>query len=238
MTRRRARRLTYLFVTFGLLAGFGVPVSAQTKPSTTSRAPAGSRVDISVGAGFLGGSSLGDADAVLRGPGGGSFELFGTSSRMTGSVPVDVRVGFPLTPRYAIEVRGVWARPELQTAIAGDVEGAPALTVAERVDLYSLDVGLLVTFSESRPRVIAPFLSGGVGMVGAVHEGLTLLEKGVIYRGGGGVKYPLTPVRTGRRLKGIGLRADAALVIMTGGVVSGSGATRQVVASGSVYLAF
>lgn len=225
-------------MTCGLLAVFVVPASAQTKPPTTPRAPAGPRFDISVGAGFLGGSSLGDADAVLRGPGGGSFELFDTSSRMTGSVPFDVRVGFPLAPRYALELRGAWARPEVQTAIAGDVEGAPALTVAERVDLYSLDVGLLVAFSESRPRVIAPFLSGGVGMVGAVHEGLTLLETGAIYRGGGGIKYPLTPVRTGRRLKGIGIRADAALVIMTGGVVSGSGATRQGVASGSVYLTF
>jgi hypothetical protein len=71
-----------------------------------------------------------------------------------------------------------------------------------------------------------------------VYEGLTLLETGVLYRGGGGIKYPLTAVRTGRRLKGIGARADAALVLMTGGVASGTGAARQVAASGSVYLTF
>ena len=95
-------------------------------------------------------------------------------------------------------MRGAWARPELQTTVTGDVEGAPAITVAEHVDLYSIDVGLFVAFRTTGPRTLVPFVSGGVGYVGAVHEGLTLLENGVVYRGGGGLKYPLAVGRRGR----------------------------------------
>jgi hypothetical protein len=211
--------------------------TAQTKSPTPPRAPAGPRVDLSVGAGFLGGSGLGDADADLRGRGGQALELFSTTSRLGASVPLEVRVGFPFGSRYAIELRGIWARPEIQTTIGGDFEGAPGVTVAERINLYGIEAGLLVAFAQSRPRTLVPFLSGGAGVAGAVHEGLTLLETGVSYRGGGGLKYPLA-MRTRGRLKTIGIRTDAALVVMTGGVATGSGATRQVTASGSFYLTF
>lgn len=212
-------------------------VSAQTKPPAPPRAPAGPRFEISVGAGFLGGGSLGDADADLRGRSGAPFDFFNTSSRLAGSVPIEARLGFLVGPRSAIEVRGAWARPDLQTSVTGDVEGAPPITVAERVDLYSIDVGLFVAFKTARPRTLMPFVSGGAGYVGAVHEGLTLLENGVVYRGGGGFKYPLAVGRRGR-LKGVGVRVDGALVVMTGGVTTGSGATRQVAGTGSLYMTF
>lgn len=192
---------------------------------------------MSIGAGVLGGSSLGDVDANLRTRSGQPFELFTTSTRFAASVPIEGRLTFPLGPRYSLEVRGAWARPELRTEIAGDVEGATPQIVAERVSLYSLDAGLLVALRPARPRALMPFISGGAGYVGAVHEGLTLLENGVVYRGGGGFRYPMA-VGTPGRLKGYGLRADAGLAVMTGGVTTGSRATRQVSASGSLYLTF
>jgi hypothetical protein len=58
-----------------------------------------------------------------------------------------------------------------------------------------------------------------------------------VFRGGGGFKYPLSIGRRGR-VKGAGLRVDGALLVMTGGVVAGSGATAQTAASGSLYLTF
>jgi hypothetical protein len=73
--------------------------------------------------------------------------------------------------------------------------------------------------------------------VAAVHEGYTLLESGITYRGGGGIKYPLA-ARSRGRMKGVGLRGDAALVVNTGGLATGSSATRQIAASGSLYLTF
>lgn len=213
------------------------PVSAQTRPPAASRAPAGPRLDLSVGAGFLGSGGLGDAGADLRGRSGQPLELFTTRSRLSASVPLEVRVGFPLGSRHAIEVRGVWATPEIETTIGDDFEGAGGVTVAERLNLYAVDAGIVVAFARARPRTLAPFLSAGAGIAGAVHEGLTLLETGAIYRGGGGVKYPIA-MRTTGRVKAIGVRTDAALIFMTGGVASGSGATRQVTVSGSLYLTF
>lgn len=228
------RALLGLYVSLVVLAA---PVSAQSRPPATPRPAAGPRLDLSVGAGFLGGSGLRDADADLRGRSGQPLELFATTSRLSAGVPLEVRVGFPLGSRSAIEVRGIWARPELRTSVGGDFEGAAGVTVAERLNLYAVDAGLLVAFAQSRPRSLVPFLAGGAGVAAAVHEGLTLMETGVIYRGGGGLKYPIA-IRTRGRLKAVGIRTDAGLVVMTGGVATGSGATRQVTASGSFYLTF
>ena len=195
------------------------------------------RLDLSIGSGFFGGSGLDSADADLHGRSGEPFQLFTTTSRIGSSLPLEVRIGWRLNPRYTFEILGAWSRPELRTSIAGDVEGAPALTVVEKVDLYSLDVNLIRFFRRSTPRAMTPFVSAGAGYVGAVHEGLTLLENGFSYRGGGGLKYPFA-IRSQGRLNEIGVRADGALVIMNGGLVTGSGPTPQLAASGALYLTF
>ena len=217
------------------LVALAESVSAQTRPATP-RPPAGPRVELSVGGGFLGGGGLGDADADLRGRSGQPLELFTTTSKLAATVPLEVRVGFPFGSRYAIELRGVWSRPELQTEIDNDFEGAPGGTITERLNLYAVDAGLLVAFAQTRPRTLVPFVSGGAGFAGAVHDGLTLLETGMIYRGGGGLKYPIA-LRSAGRVKAAGIRTDVGLVMMTDGVATGS-TTRQVTASGSFYLTF
>lgn len=219
-----------------LFVAFVLPASAQTTPAQP-RAPSSPRFDVSIGAGILGGSSLTDGDADLRARGGQSFGLFATSTRIGRSVPIEGRLTFLLGPRYAFEVRGAWARPELQTEVTDDVEGASSVIAAERVNLYSLDAGVVIALRPVRPGALAPFISGGAGYVGAVHDGLTLLEHGVVYRGGGGVKYPMA-VRTQGRVKGYGLRGDAGLALMTGAVASGAGAARQLSASAALYLTF
>ena len=217
---------------FDLFVAFVLTATAQ--PRAAPRAP---RMELSVGAGFLGASSLGTADADLRGRNNQSFQLFDSSSRIGVSVPVEVRLDFLLGPRYVFEIRGAWSRPELETSVSGDVEGAPGLTLVERVDQYSLDLGLLVNLGQARSRTLVPFVSGGAGYAGAVHEGLTLLENGISFRGGGGFKYPLVMQRRGR-IKGMGIRADAAVIVMTGGLAGESDTARQVTTSGSLYLTF
>lgn len=233
------KRHTIFIAAFAIFASFAVPAEAQTKPAPTPapRAPSIPRIDLSVGSGFIGGSSLGDAKADLRGRSGAPLQLFATSSRLGGSPPLEVRLGYRISSRYTLEMRGAWSSPEIQTSIAGDVEGAPALTVAEKVDLYSLDVGILVMFNRSQPRALTPFISAGAGYAGAVHEGLTLLESGFTYRGGGGIKYPLA-LRNRARIKAIGVRADGVLIFMSGGLANGFGTTHQVAGSGSLYFTF
>jgi hypothetical protein len=227
----------FVFAIFDLFVSFVVPASAQGRGAPQPRRPSGPRMELSGGAGFLTGNGLGSADATVRGRNTQPYQLFATTSRVGASIPIEVRLDFLLGPRYVLEMRGAWSRPELQTAISDDVEGAPPITLAERVDLYSLDLGLLVNLGRARPRAMMPFITAGAGYAGAVHEGLTLLESGITYRGGGGIKYPLA-MRNRRRIKGAGIRADAALIVTTGGVATGGGAARQVAATGSVYLTF
>ena len=233
MTARRSRG-----VLVALVLAFMVPLTAaaQNKPPAP-RDPLAPGFEVSIGAGFLSGSDLGDADAELRNSTGGEFRLFATSSRIGASIPVEVRLGFPIGRRYVFEVRGAWARPDLQTSVNGDAEGAPGISVAETTDQYSIDAGVIVYLGRQRQRAVTPFVSGAVGYVATVHEGLTLLENGMSVRGGGGVKFPLASGRKGR-ISSYGLRADAALVVMTNGVTSSSGATTQVATSGALYLTF
>ena len=232
--------LVYCFAIFASLGPSLVSrAMAQSKPAPppAPRGPSVPRIDLSVGTGFISGAGLGDANADLRGRSGAPLQLFATSSRLGGSPPFEVRLGYRLSARYTLEMRGALSRPEIETSIAGDVEGAPALTVAEKVDLYSLDLGILVMFNRAEPRALTPFLSAGAGYTGTVHEGLTLLENGFTYRGGGGIKYPLA-LRSRARIKAIGVRADGALIFMSGGLASGFGTTYQMAGSGSLYLTF
>ena len=226
---------------FAFLALFATvaPTDAQTRPPRPApRGPSVPRWDLSVGSGFVGGSGLGDADARLRGRSNEPFQLFATSSRLGASVPLEVRLGYRMNSRYTLEMRGSWSRPEVETSIANDIEGAPDITVAETVDLYALDVGLVMSFNRSRQaRAFTPYIAAGVGYVGAVQEGLTLLENGFNIRGGGGVKYPLV-VSNQKRIKALGVRLDGALNILNGGLVRGSGPTPQIAASGAFYLTF
>jgi hypothetical protein len=151
------KTLTPVFAAVALVASFAVSAEAQTKPAQRPgpRGPSVPRWDLSVGSGFFGGSGLGSANADLRGRSDEPFELFATTSRIGASFPLEVRLGYRLSPRFALEMRGSWSRPELQTSIADDVEGVPALTVAENVDVYMLDLGLVMTFNRARqPRAL------------------------------------------------------------------------------------
>jgi hypothetical protein len=229
----------FFVVVFAVVVAFVSPTLAQTRrpPAPAPRGPSVPRIDLSIGTGFISGSGLGNANADLRGRSGAPLQLFATSSRLGASLPMEVRLGYRISPRYTLEMRGAWSRPEIQTSISGDVEGAAALTVAEQVDLYSLDLGILVMFNRPRPRAMTPFISAGAGYAGAVHEGLTLLENGFTYRGGGGIKYPLA-LRNRARIKAVGVRADGTFIFMSGGLASGFGTTYQVAGSGSLYLTF
>ena len=226
MTRRQSGRILGV----ALSALFASQATAQT------RAKSPPRIDLSVSSGIAVGDDLGTADADLRSRSGSALRLFGTSSELSSAVPIEVRLGFTLTPRYTLEIRGGYARPELRTSITDDFEGAPALTVTERVDEYTID-GLLLIALRQRPRGVVPFLSAGAGFGWNVHEGLTLAEHGFSYRGGGGVKVPLSVGDRGW-VRGVGVRADGGVAVFTGGLSLAEAASVRVVATGGVYLLF
>lgn len=209
------------------------PVYAQTDPPIH-------RIEFEVGGGILGGAVLGSVDANLRANAATKqpYRLFSTGTRISSSRSVHARLGYALNRRFAVEGGGVFSRPAIRTSVSADVEGAPALTVDERVDEYFVEASLLVRIDEFRlgSRTV-PFLAGGAGYLRQLHEGLTLIEEGHFYHLGGGVKHWLL-ARDRGFVRAAGLRADARVYVLMSGMSFDGGPGPHAAASASVFLAF
>jgi hypothetical protein len=202
-----------------------------------SNEPPPRRLEAAFAAGWLGGGGLGAAAANLRTSGSGDYLLFTTDTRFAAAPMIEARVAYPLTSRYTIEGRFGFSRPELRTSISGDVENAPALRVAEPVDQYTFEGALVVMLSGLRFASLVPFASGGAGYLRQLHEGQTLVEEGVAYHVGGGVKRPLFARQRGL-VKAAGVRGDARLYVFSHGVEFDGGARLQGSVLGSVFVTF
>jgi hypothetical protein len=216
-----------------LLLLLAAPVSAQTDLPVR-------RIEAEVGGGIFGGTALGSADANLRANATTvqPYTLFATDSRFGSAPSMHARAGFALSRRFAVEGGLVFSRPWIRTSVSGDVEGAPALTVDERVDQYIVEASLLVRLDEiSLGRRTVPFVAGGAGYLRQLHEGLTVIDEGHLYHLGGGVKHWLL-ARDRGFIRSAGLRADLRLYIMAGGVSFDDRPRPRGAASGSVFVAF
>ena len=194
-------------------------------------------IELSGGAGVIGGATLGSRDADQRTPTPDQpFRLFTTSSRMAQAPMFDVRIGVALSARYAVEGHLGYGRPELQTELSSDAENAPSITAVERVDQYLIDGGVLVHFGGWAPGV-RPFVTAGGGYLRQVHEGRVVVETGQLFYAGGGIKYGLTSRRDGF-VRAIGLRGDVRLNVLSGGIKVDEAVRRHVAVGGGVYLVF
>jgi hypothetical protein len=217
-----------------MLLVLAAPVLARAQ---ASREPPRGRIEAAFAAGWLGGGGLGDAAANLRTSGSGDYLLFTTDTRFAAAPMIEARVAYPLTARYTIEGRFGFSRPELRTSISGDAENAPALSVAEPVDQYTFEGALVVMLSGLRFASLVPFASGGAGYLRQLHEGQTLVEEGVAYHVGGGVKRQLFARQRGL-VKGAGVRGEARLYVFSHGVEFDGGARLQGSVLGSVFVTF
>jgi hypothetical protein len=205
-----------------------VHVNAQSQPG---------RIEVGVGFGILGGATLGDGDADLRTRTGTDFALFSAESRFGAARELELRAGIALTPRYAIEVRGGLSHPDLRASITGDVEGAPDVTLTERIDQYVVDASLIAMFEGLRIGPLVPYAAAGAGYLRQLHEGLTLVEQGTVYHLGGGVKHRLLSRASGL-LKAAGVRGDARVYLFSGGIAFGDRPRPHVGVSGSFFVVF
>ena len=190
-----------------------------------------------MGLGIIGGAGLGGIDANLRNATGAEFQLFNADSSFGRARMLEARAGLELTRRYAVEVRFGVSHPELRTAISGDVEGAPDITLTERIDQYMIDAALRVTLDRFRIGSLVPFATAGAGYLRQLHEGLTLVEEGTLYHVGGGVRQRLVSRARGA-VKAVGLRGDLRLCLLSGGVSVGDSPRPHLAAAGSVFVAF
>lgn len=177
------------------------------------------RLEVSFGGGLLGGSQLGEQAAELRANSTRPepFRLFGTESRFESAPALEARAAFALTRRYGVEGGISFTRPELQSSISDDAEQAPDLVIIERIDQYLFDGGVFFALDELPLGPLLPVVSGGFGYLRQLHEGRMVVEEGLFAYGGFGVRHWLTTAGRGM-VRATGIRADAKLYVVDGGI--------------------
>jgi hypothetical protein len=210
------------------------PLYAQTADDRPIR-----RVEVEFGGGLLGGAGLGVQDANLRANDTAArpYPLFTADSRFGSAPSVHARVGVALSRRLGVEGGVMLSHPEIRTSVSGDAEGAPQLTIVERIDQYVIDAGFVIMIDELRAGPLVPFVAAGAGYLRQLHEGLTVIEHGVVYHAGGGVKHWLL-ARDRGFVRAAGLRADARLVLPAGGISFDDSPRPRGAISGSLFLSF
>jgi hypothetical protein len=179
------------------------------------------RLEVSAGGGYFTGTSFGNATATLRGNGQlpQPYTLFSTDSTLTGSLAGDFTLGARISRRWSVEGHFGYSRPNLETSVRNDAEGAAAVTVVERIDQFMVDAGVLFRIDEMRIKRLTPYAAGGAGYLRQLHEGYALIDQGHVYYLGGGVTRDFV-VHTHGIVRAAGLRADARLYFLAGGVVN------------------
>ena len=229
----RRRRVPACGVAIALLVA--MPASAQTPvPLPTGR------FEVDMGGGWLGGARLGLRDADLRAPAQtpAPFRLFRVDSRFHAAPTFHLKSVVALSRRFGVEAGITVSHPELRASVSNDAEAAPPITIAERIDQYSVDAGVIVMIGElALGSRTLPYVAAGAGYLRQLHEGQTLVEEGRVFHAGGGVKHWLV-ARDQGFINGAGLRVDARLYFMSGGIGFEDGPRRHGAVSGSVFLTF
>ena len=218
------------------LAVMAPPAAAQTRRAP-ARPPAPRRIELGIGGGLAGGLSLGSRDASLlsNNTSGSPFRLFSTDTRLAPAAVVEGRVGYRWTPRLMLEATMTVGWPQLTTALSADAENAPSVDATESVTEYVITGGAVWRFASPRRRW-TPFVSGGAGVARDVHDGQSLIESGVDSYVGGGLIYPLGSSRAAAPRSG--LRLDARLHLLSGGIVEGAGLSPRGAITGSIFVTF
>jgi len=195
------------------------------------------RLQLGAGVGFFGGAALGDADANLRTATADPFRLFATSTEQAGTIGLDLRAAVDLTRRFGVEAHTLFARPDVRTSVTNDAENAPAVDAVEQLDQYLIDGGVVIRLHELRMGEWVPFATAGAGYLRQLHEGLTLSEHGHLFYVGGGVRRALL-VRPKGFLRGLGVRGDVRLDILSDGITIEEKTRKHLSASGSLFVVF
>lgn len=217
-----------------LALALGAPAMAQTSGSAPlSR---GARVELSGGGVLVGGYGLGESVAELTPNNGTSgFEQFSTDNRVRQVVGVLAKIGFVVTPAIVVEGGFRFTRPIYEVRVSGDAEGAPDMTIEETLSQYVVDGSVVwnvmpAAFAGGRA---VPFLSGGAGYLRELHEEDALVEEGVEYHAGGGLKWWF-----GQGRRRFGVRGEGGVSIRDGGFDFKDGQRVVPVVSGSLVFAF
>jgi hypothetical protein len=171
--------------------------------------------EVGGGVRWVGPMTLGSANADETRPGGSTFTLFTSDSRLDSAAALEARFGVRLSDTLQVEATGSYAAPTLTARIASDVEGIPDVSISETITQYTVEGAAVLDLPRYAGARVMPFVSAGAGYNRQLHETATLIEHGPIYHVGGGVNVTLGEQSGG---KAFGVRLDGRAVIRTGGV--------------------
>ncbi len=232
-----------------------LPAQRPGKPAPAAKQPAPSRepgrphsFELTASVLWFAPTSLGARDANLtsNNPAGSAYRLFTVSGEYGNAAGVEVRTGYRLTRRFAIEGGVTFSQPAVTFTIANDAENAAGFTASgETTSQLFVDASLVAYLS---PRGFAggrlkPFVAVGGGFLQEYHRqgsalsGYYAADSGQVYHVGGGARYSLGRTRSGA-VTGYGLRFDARYYIRNGGLSFGGGSTSTFVAGGGFVIAF
>jgi hypothetical protein len=195
------------------------------------------RLEVGGGARWIGSTSVGEVAAAETMFGGGTRELFQSSTDLNQSTGVEAHVGVRLTSLLQVEGAVALNRTELTTRVSGDVEGVSDTSAHEPVTQYVFEGGALLQLARSSRGKLAPFAAAGAAYLRQVHDGRTLVDTGQSYYVGGGVKYLLTSGGTGK-VKATGLRGDVRAVFASTDIAPDDKMRTAPSVSGSYFIRF
>jgi hypothetical protein len=216
-----------------IAAGDVRAVAAQSVPPTGP-----GRLEVAIGALWIGHQALGSNEANETTPGGSSARIFSTSSDFASAAGLEGRIAVRLIRSLEVEVEASYGTPQLKTTISNDIENAPPVTAIETVEQLTVGAGV-VWYVPLRPwsSRLAPFVTAGGGHLRQMHEERTLLETGRYYQVGGGVKFLLWSHPRGL-VNAIGARIDARAIVRQKGVAFDDGGHAAPALSASAFVRF
>jgi len=189
-----------------VFGAFAMLLAARTAQAQTAVPPG--RVEISGGILWIASQSMGTRSATETASTGSPLTLFTAASTLDAASAADVHVAVKATHAIEAEMAATYARPSLRVQISGDFEQARDVAATERLQQYTLGGGVNWYFLHRRTSAVTPFVNASLGYLRQLHENATLVDSGRYYQIGGGTKIMVTS-RSGKRVKGAGIRADA-----------------------------
>jgi hypothetical protein len=174
------------------------------------------KIEIAVGAAVSGASSAGVTRAELLDSAGNPVTLFEAAHRTSVGPGVDAGLLYRMSPRIAFELSGSWIRPDFETKITSDFEGADDTTLSLGMHRFSAEAAVVRHFG--RRGAAEPYLRAGGGWFRELTTDRALVDDGIAAHAGGGFKYWVRNT--------VAFRADVRLSMRRGGIALGDAGTR------------
>lgn len=181
------------------------------------------KLEFTIGTTINGPSSAGTTRAELLDSAGNPVTLFEAEQRTTSAIGLAGAISYRLRPRLALEVSGGWTRPDFESRIVDDFEGADDTTLTLGAHRFTVELSAVRHFG--RRGALEPYARLGAGWLRELTRDRALVDDGIAAHVGGGAKYWMREGRPGW-LGDVAIRADVRLTVRRGGISLGETGTR------------